>query len=141
MTRRLDVMGDAYNRPFYQRPQRQEWMSSPPQYFSPQGMDPFGMSAGGYMGPGMGPPPVSMGPPMPLGAFQPHQPAGFHLPPPGAIPTSNLTYPVPTSITGSRGPILPAPIHPYSNQQGSGFLSSSQGLVSKLSNFPICALV
>ena len=115
-------MGDAYNRRIYQGAQRQEWMNSPPQYFPTQGVDPFGISGGSYMGPGMGRPPGNMGPPMPPGVFQHHQPAAFHLPPPGAIPSSNMPYRTPASIAGGRGGILPQ-IRPYGNHQGNAVLS------------------
>ena len=117
-------MGDAYGRRMYQRPQRQEWMDSPPQYYASPVVDHFGM-AGSYMGPGMARP-GNMGPPMLSGAFQ-HQPA-FHIPPPGPAPNSSLPF-RPSSSIGVRGPTLPhqTSLNSYMNHQSSAVVSPLQG--------------
>jgi len=118
-------MGDPYGRRMYHRPPRQEWITSQPQYYGSNAIDPFGMTGGGYMGPGMvraG----NIGPPMLPSAFQ-HQ-APFTLPPPGTTPTSNMAF-TPADL-GSRGTIITSQspqINPYTNHQGLPILPPMPG--------------
>ena len=117
-------MGDAYGRRVFHGPPRQEWVNTPPQYYASGVIDPFGMTGGGYVAPGMVRP-GNMGPPMIPGAFQ-HQ-APFALPPPGPSPNSNL--PFRSSNIGARGTIIsqPAQVNHYGNHQGSALISQLQG--------------
>ena len=111
-------MEEAYGRRIHQRPPRPEWVNSPPEYYTAPVMDPFGMAAGGYMGPGMvghG----NMGPPILPGAFQTQ--STFNLPPPGPAANSNLTF-RPSPIIGARGPLMAhqaSQINVYGNHHGS----------------------
>ena len=99
----------------YQGPQRQEWMNTAPQYYTPT-IEPFGMN-GGYMAPGMCRPPGNIGHHMPAGF--PHQP--YHMPPPGPIPTSNFGL-RPVNVGDSRSPGIVQPSHQtnlYGNEPAS----------------------
>ena len=118
-------MGDAYGRRMYHRPPRQEWANSPPQYYGANIADPFGMNGGAYVAPAMIRP-GNMGPPMLPGAFQ-HQ-APFTLPPPGSVPTSNMTFR--PSNMGARGAMMSSQasqINQYAGHQNNALLSPMQG--------------
>ena len=113
-------MGDAYGRRVYNRPPRQEWVNAPPQYYASGVIDPFGMTGGGYVAPGMVRP-GNMGPPMIPGAFQ-HQ-APFALPPPGPSPGScgsictRTSSPSPGCRPGHHpGAVRPSPVTPPGNK-------------------------
>lgn len=115
-------MGDAYGRRNFHRPPRQEWINSQPQYFSPN-VDPFIMTGGAYVAPGMIRS-TNMGPPMLPNAFQ-HQ-VPFGLPPPGPSPNTNLTYQPPNENIGAFS-TNETQFPNFTNHEGNSFSPQTHG--------------